>query len=84
MVVTFFPSTAETGVQHERLGAPSRWTVQAPHWAMPQPYLVPVRPSRSRSTQSSGMSRRGGDVAARSPLTVSFMRTLEAGTESEG
>ena len=31
-------------------------TVQAPHWAMPQPNLVPVRPSVSRITQRSGVS----------------------------
>jgi len=28
----------------------------APHIAMPQPYLLPVSPSSSRNTQSSGMS----------------------------
>ena len=31
------------------------WTVQAPQSAMPQPNLVPVRPSVSRRTQSSGV-----------------------------
>src|SRR6266403_180287 len=31
--------------------------VQAPHCAMPQPNLVPVSPSDSRSTHSSGVSR---------------------------
>jgi len=31
-------------------------TVHAPHTPAPQPYLVPVRPSRSRNTQSSGIS----------------------------
>ena len=61
-----------TGVTQARRGAPSRCTVQAPHCATPQPNLVPVRPSRSRRTQSSGMS--GGAVTSRSvPLTVSFM-----------
>jgi hypothetical protein len=29
--------------------------VQAPHWAMPQPYFVPVIPRWSRSTHSSGV-----------------------------
>src|SRR5687767_11568338 len=56
MVVTFFPATALTGVTHERIGSPSMCTVQAPHNAMPQPYLVPVSPSESRSTQSRGVS----------------------------
>src|SRR5262245_3049189 len=50
------PSTAEIGVMQDRIASPSRCTVQAPHWAMPQPNLVPVRPSVSRSTQSSGVS----------------------------
>ncbi len=40
----------------ERVGAPSTCTVQAPHSAMPQPNLVPVMPSTSRSTHSSGVS----------------------------
>src|SRR5882724_6116451 len=59
MVVTFRPATAETGVTHERTAWPSRWTVHAPHWAMPQPYFTPVRWSRSRRTQSSGMAQCG-------------------------
>src|SRR5689334_8489325 len=45
-----------TEVMHERVAAPSKWTVQAPHSAMPQPNLVPVMPRTSRSTQSSGVS----------------------------
>ena len=56
MVVMFLPVTAATGVTQERVGWPSRWTVQAPHSAMPQPNLVPVSPITSRSTQSKGMS----------------------------
>src|SRR6185436_3154517 len=44
------------GMEHERCTSPSMWTEQAPHWAMPQPYLVPVKPSCSRNTQSNGMS----------------------------
>ena len=45
-----------SAVMQERIGAPSICTVQAPHSAMPQPNLVPVMPSTSRSTQSSGVS----------------------------
>src|SRR5581483_11303161 len=56
MVTTFLPAARRTGVTHDRTASPSRWTVQAPHRAMPQPNLVPVRPSVSRSTQSSGVS----------------------------
>jgi hypothetical protein len=55
MVVIFLPSTALNGTEHERIAMPSTWTVQAPHWAMPQPYLVPVNPIVSRNTQSSGV-----------------------------
>src|SRR5215467_12772860 len=56
IVVTARPPTAPIGRRHERTGLPSTCTVQAPHWAMPQPYLVPVMPSTSRNTHSSGVS----------------------------
>src|SRR2546429_4066594 len=49
---TLFPYTT---LFRSRVATPSRWTVQAPHWAMPQPNLVPVSPSVSRSTQRSGV-----------------------------
>ena len=72
IVVTFLPAAAETGSVHERTARPSRWTVQAPHAEMPQPNLVPVRPSVSRIAQRSGMS--GSTSSACSlPLTVSAM-----------
>src|ERR1700674_1251949 len=68
MVTTCLPSIAETGVTHERVGSPFTCTVHAPQSAMPQPNLVPVRLSWSRSAQ-----RRGVSGAARkstgSPLT---------------
>src|SRR4051812_24247949 len=71
MVVIFLPLDTElSGTWQERVATPSIWTVQAPHWAMPQPYLVPVRPSVSRSTQSSGV--RGSALACSDlPLTLS-------------
>ena len=47
-------------------------TVQAPHCAMPQPNLVPVMPSTSRSTQSSGMSP-GASKVRFSPLIFKFI-----------
>src|SRR5256885_7234681 len=56
MVVMAWPTAALTGVTHDRRGMPSRFTVQAPHSAAPQPNLVPVMPSRSRKTHSRGMS----------------------------
>src|SRR6185436_11016313 len=55
MVVMRLPTAALTGITHERVAAPLMWTVQAPHCAMPQPYLVPVRPTCSRSTHSNGV-----------------------------
>ncbi len=75
MVVIRLPATSPTAVTQERVASPSTCTVQAPHSAMPQPYLVPVRPSTSRSTQSSGIS---GSTSTRggSPLTVKAMGTM--------
>src|SRR5258705_4199882 len=55
MVVILAPLAALTGIEHERTGRPFMWTVQAPHCATPQPYLVPVRPICSRITQSRGV-----------------------------
>src|SRR5262249_58556593 len=55
IVVICFPSASLTGTHHERIATPSMCTVQAPHWAMPQPYLVPVSPIVSRNTHSSGV-----------------------------
>jgi hypothetical protein len=59
--------TLSTGVWQARAGPPSMWTVQAPHCAMPHPYLVPVIPSASRMTQSSGVSP-STSTLRRSPL----------------
>src|ERR1700719_2593447 len=56
MVVTFLPATAEMAVWHERAASPLIWTVHAPQRPAPQPNLVPVLSSVSRSTQRSGMS----------------------------
>src|ERR1700681_4063517 len=69
MVVTARSRTALTGSMHERTGLPSICTVQAPHCAIPQPNFVPVMPSRSRRTQSSGISA-GASNAFCSPLIV--------------
>src|SRR5947209_4187815 len=56
MVVTSLPAARETGVTHDRTASPLRWTVHAPHNAIPQPNFVPVNPKFSRTTQSSGVS----------------------------
>ena len=55
MVVIFLPSAAATGTMQDRVAAPSRWTVHAPHCAMPHPYFVPVRPACSLIAQSKGV-----------------------------
>jgi len=64
MVVTVLPATADSGVTQERVARPSTCTVQAPHWAMPQPNLVPVMPNCSRMTHRSGMSGSTSTVEA--------------------
>src|ERR1700741_923068 len=48
--------TPPTGMTQERTTSPLMCTEHAPHWATPQPYFVPVRPTGSRITQSSGVS----------------------------
>src|SRR5207245_4252786 len=55
MVVTCLPTAALTGVTQERTALPSMCTVQAPHRAIPQPYLVPVRPTCSRIAHNRGV-----------------------------
>src|SRR5690242_13885668 len=55
MVITERSATSLIAVAQARDASPSTWTVQAPHSATPQPYLVPVRPSSSRRYQSSGV-----------------------------
>ncbi len=74
IVVTLLPSAAEIGSTHERTARPSRCTVQAPQAAMPQPYLVPVRPSVSRIAHRSGISGSTFRVWG-VPLTVIVMAT---------
>src|ERR1700676_3986931 len=65
-----------SGTEQERITSPLICTEQAPHCAMPQPYLVPVRPICSRITHRSG----GSGSACTScvfPLTLSLaMRDL--------
>ena len=57
--------------------APSRCTVQAPHSAAPQPNLVPVMPSVSRSAQRIGVAGSASTVCSR-PFTTSCMSLLLA------
>ena len=72
IVVIFWPGIAEAGTEHERTAVPFTWTVQAPHAAMPQPNLVPVNPSVSRSTHSRGVSSSTSAVRD-SPFTSSVI-----------
>src|SRR5437016_4822345 len=73
MVVMACPTAAPTGITHDRLGMPSRCTVQAPQSATPQPNLVPFMPSRSRKTHSKGMS---GDASTLCDLPLIFRVTM--------
>src|SRR5688572_24998465 len=70
MVVIFLPATVLTGVTQERMATPSTCTVQEPHCATPQPYLVPVRPAFSRIAHNSGVSGSTSRLCAW-PLIVS-------------
>ena len=56
MVVICLPAASPTEMPQERIATPSTCTVQAPHCAMPQPYLVPVSPTFSLIAHSSGVS----------------------------
>ena len=61
---------AESGVWHERTGCPSTCTVHAPHSAIPQPYLVPVRLRLLCRIHNSGVSvGTSGLISTRSLLT---------------
>ena len=68
--------TEAMGVWQARAGRPSRCTVQAPHCAAPQPNLVPLRSSVSRSTQSSGVSPSTSTLRL-APLTSSVYCMVE-------
>src|SRR5262245_48672894 len=71
MVVISAPATsASTSWQLRSARVLSTRTVQAPHSPAPQPYLVPVRLSRSRKTQSSGVEGSSATLTV-APLTLS-------------
>src|SRR5215831_19482833 len=55
MVVTDLPFTSLICVWHDLVASPSRWIVQAPQAATPQPNFVPVSPRTSRRYQSTGI-----------------------------
>src|SRR6188768_1419940 len=64
------PAISDTRAVHERTGWPSTSTVHAPHCPSPHPYFAPVRPSVSRSSQSSFESGWTSTVRG-APFTVS-------------
>src|SRR4051812_44795388 len=76
MVTTLSPGPrAATGSEQERWARPFTCTVHEPHWATPQPYLVPVSPAFSRNAQRSGVS--GSTSRSRTwPFTLIFIRAL--------
>src|SRR5207245_1415537 len=75
IVVISCPSASRNGNEHERTGSPSTWTVHAPQRAIPQPNLVPVSSSCSRSTHRSGVP--GSASTSRTfPLTLSLCIAL--------
>src|SRR6516225_3387459 len=61
--------TEETRVWQEGTALPPTWTVQARHWPMPQPNLVPFRLRTSRSAHNRGVSGVTSTVCF-FPLTV--------------
>src|SRR5262245_16287320 len=72
MVTTSAPSRVSTEVTQERRGSPLTCTVQAPHWATPQPNLVPVRPCTSRRNHSNGIDG-SPSYSTGVPFTVSLI-----------
>src|SRR5271167_1210294 len=67
--------TSPTRIEHDRATSPLICTEQAPHWATPQPYLVPVRPTCSRITHRSGVS--GSTCTTRTrPLMLSLAMSV--------
>jgi hypothetical protein len=72
MVTMLAPDQVPIGTEQERIALPLTWTVQAPHWAIPQPNFVPVSPTASRNAQSKGVSG-SRSMSRRVPLTVSVI-----------
>src|SRR5580698_6383471 len=77
MVVMLAPDSVPIGTEQDRIALPLTWTVQAPHWAMPQPNFVPVNPTASRSAQSRGVSG-SRSILCCVPLTVSVIIGLSS------
>ena len=56
IVTIFMVAASATLIWHERIGAPSAYTVQAPQSPWPHPYFVPGNLSSSRRAHSNGVS----------------------------
>jgi hypothetical protein len=75
------PTTLEVGTTQERIACPSTLTVQAPQAATPQPNLVPVMFSTSRSNHSRGMA--GSATASTAlPLMINVIEVSTAGLQN--
>src|SRR5258707_2347463 len=68
MVFIDLPFASLIAVTQDRVASPSRWIVQAPQAATPQPNFVPVSPRTSRRYQSTGIDGSPSKVCAW-PLT---------------
>src|SRR5580692_12518953 len=81
MVTTDLPFTSAICVWHDLVASPSRWIVQAPHAATPQPNFVPVSPRISRRYQSIGIDGSPSNVSVW-PLTcrVNMLPSLSKAT----
>src|SRR5580698_72316 len=69
IVVSFFPTTYDSGVTQVRISSPSSKTAHEPHCAMPQPSRGPVSFSSLRNTYSTGVSD-DAETAWSEPLTL--------------
>src|SRR5262249_12219846 len=67
--------TSPTRIEQDRITSPLMCTEQAPHWATPQPYFVPVRPTCSRITHRSGVSGSTCTLCTR-PLMLSLAMSV--------
>src|SRR2546426_5160648 len=62
-------AAADTGTEQERAGLPPISTVQAPHWASPQPNFGPFSSRSLRRTYKSGVSGATDDTRRVAPFT---------------
>src|SRR5258706_415742 len=68
VVIAAFAAT-DTGTEQERADLPSSSTVQAPHWASPQPNFGPFSSRSLRRTYRSGVSGATEDTRRVAPFT---------------